>query len=193
MIHSKKVYIIAGETSGDFIGGVLIEALKHRVPGIDIKGIGGRYMEERDVPSLFPIKKISLMGFLEIIPHIFTLKTLIAIAVRDIIKEQPDLVITIDSPGFNFRVVEQLKNTGFQGKYVHIVAPTVWAYKPDRAEIMAKLYDHLLTLLPFEPPFFTKYGLATDFIGHPIFEQNFNRNTFSFKDIIFHMMLRLFV
>ena len=182
MIDSKKVYIIAGEASGDFIGGVLIEALRKRLPRIDIKGIGGRYMEEREVPSLFPIKKISLMGFLEIIPHIFTLKTLIAITVRDIMKEQPDLVVTIDSPGFNFRVVEQLKASGFQGKFVHIVAPTVWAYKPERAEVTAKLYNHLLTLLPFEPPFFTKYGLATDFIGHPVFEQNFNRDTLSFRD-----------
>lgn len=182
MIDSKKVYIIAGEASGDFISGVLIEALRKRLPRIDIKGIGGRYMEEREVPSLFPIKKISLMGFLEIIPHIFTLKTLIAITVRDIMKEQPNLVITIDSPGFNFRVVEQLKASGFQGKLVHIVAPTVWAYKPERAEVTAKLYNHLLTILPFEPPFFTKYGLATDFIGHPVFEQNFNRDTLSFRD-----------
>ena len=181
MLESKKAYIIAGEASGDFIGGVLIEALRRRVPGIIIKGVGGRYMEEREVPSLFPIRKISLMGFLEIIPHIFTLKTLIAITVRDIMKEKPNVVITIDSPGFNFRVVEKLKQSGFQGKFVHIVAPSVWAYKPERAEAIAKLYDHLLTLLPFEPPLFTKYGLATDFIGHPIFEQNFNRDVSKFR------------
>ena len=97
-------------------------------------------------------------------------------------KEQPNVVITIDSPGFNFRVVEQLKKLGFGGKFVHIVAPTVWAYKPERAEGVARLYDHLLTLLPFEPPYFTKYGLKTDFIGHPIFEQNFDRDTSSFRD-----------
>ena len=114
-------------------------------------------MEEREVPSLFPIKKISLMGFLEIIPHIFTLKTLIAITVRDIMKEQPDLVVTIDSPGFNFRVVEQLKAAGFQGKFVHIVAPTVWAYKPERAEVTAKLYNHLLTLKPHHAKCFERF------------------------------------
>ena len=182
MITNPKAYIIAGEASGDFIGGVLVEALRRKCPDIVIKGIGGRYMEEREVPSLFPIKKISLWGFLEVIPHIFTVRTLIAITVRDIMKEQPKVVITIDSPGFNFRVVEKLKQQGFKGKFVHIVAPTVWAYKPERAEKVAKLYDHLLTLLPFEPPFFTKYGLKTDFIGHPIFEQNFDRDTLSFRD-----------
>jgi lipid-A-disaccharide synthase len=182
MIENKKAYIIAGEVSGDFIGGVLVEALRHKNSNLVIKGIGGRYMEEREVPSLFPIKKISLWGFLEVIPHLFTVKTLINITVRDIMKEQPDVVITIDSPGFNFRVVEKLKDAGFQGKFVHIVAPTVWAYKPSRAERVAKLYDHLFTLLPFEPPYFTKYGLKTDFIGHPIFEQNFNRDISMFRN-----------
>lgn len=181
MFGSKKAYIVAGEASGDFIGGVLIEALRRKVPDVEIKGIGGKYMEEREVPSLFPIKKISLMGFFEIIPHIFTIRTLLAITVRDIMKEKPNVVITIDSPGFNFRVVEKLKQAGFQGKFVHIVAPSVWAYKPERAQNVAKLYNHLLTLLPFEPPLFTKYGLATDFIGHPIFEQNFNRDVSKFR------------
>lgn len=182
MIDNNKIYIIAGEASGDFIGGVLIDALRHKLPNLDIKGIGGRYMEERGISSLFPIKKIGLMGFLEIIPHIFTLKMLMAMTVRDIMKEQPKLVITIDSPGFNFRIVEKLKKQGFKGKFVHIVAPTVWAYKSERAEGVAKLYDHLLTILPFEAPYFTKYGLKTDFIGHPIFEQNFNRDTKKFRE-----------
>lgn len=181
MLKNKKAYIIAGEPSGDFIGGVLIEALRHKMPSLEIKGVGGRYMEEQGVPSLFPIKKISLMGFIEIIPHIFTLKNLIATTVKHIINENPEVVITIDSPGFNFRVVEKLKNADFKGKIVHIVAPTVWAYKPERALVTAKLYDRLLTILPFEPPFFTKYGLKTDFIGHPIMEQNFNRDAALFR------------
>lgn len=181
MSDNKKVYIVAGEVSGDFIGGVLIDALRAKMPGITICGIGGRYMEEREVPSLFPIQKISLMGFLEIIPHIFEIRTLINITVRNILKQNPDLVITIDSPGFNFRVVEILRKEGFSGKIIHIVAPSVWAYKPKRALLVARLYDHLLTLLPFEPPYFTSHGLSADFIGHPIFEQNFNRDVLAFR------------
>ncbi|MEY3196656.1 MAG: Lipid-A-disaccharide synthase [Pseudomonadota bacterium] len=171
--NNHKAYIIAGEASGDVIGALLMTALNKKMPHIQISCIGGRKMEELGYQSLFDISKISLMGYLEIIPHIFTLKRLISTTIHHILHENPDVVITIDSPGFNFRVVEGLKSKGFKGKFVHIVAPQVWAHHPEVAEKVAKLYDHLLTLLPFEPPFFTKYGLKTDFIGHPIFEQNF--------------------
>ncbi len=179
---SKKIFIIAGEASGDFIAGRVIESLKKQIPYLEIHGIGGRYMEYHGISSIFHMSLISLMGFFEIIPHIFRLKRLIKHTVRHILEYQPNVVITIDSPGFNFRVVEELKKTGLKTKFVHIVAPSVWAYKPERAKITAGLYDRLLTLLPFEPPLFTKYGLATDFIGHPIFEQNFARVTGYFSD-----------
>ena len=90
---------------------------------------------------------------------------------EEIIKFKPDLIITIDSPDFNFRVIQKNyeKAPDFNGKIAHYVAPTVWAYRAKRAEKIAKLYDLLLVILPFEPPFFQKYGLKTVFIGHPIF------------------------
>ncbi len=181
MIENKKVFIIAGEASGDLIGSKLIDALKKRIPYLDIIGIGGKHMELRGVRSIIPISKLSLMGFIEIIPHIFLLKKLIKHTVKKVIEYQPDLVITIDSPGFNFRVVEALRKEGVKSKFLHIVAPSVWAYNPERAEKVANLYDMLFTLLPFEPPLFTRYGLKTEFIGHPIFEQNFKRNVAYFR------------
>jgi lipid-A-disaccharide synthase len=181
MIENKKVFIIAGEASGDLIGGKLIDALKKKIPYLDIIGIGGKHMELRGVRSILPINKLSLMGFIEIIPHIFVIKKLINHAVKNIIEYAPDLVITIDSPGFNFRVVEELRKSHLTTKFLHIVAPSVWAYNPERAKKVADLYDMLFTLLPFEPPLFTRYGLKTEFIGHPIFEQNFKRNVSYFR------------
>jgi lipid-A-disaccharide synthase len=181
MLENKKVFIIAGEASGDLIGGKIIDALKKQLPYLDISGIGGKHMELRGIRSILPISKLSLIGFIEIIPHIFILKKLISHAVKNIIEYAPDLVITIDSPGFNFRVVEELRKSDLKTKFLHIVAPSVWAYNPERAEKVANLYDMLFTLLPFEPPLFKKYGLKTEFIGHPIFEQNFNRNVSYFR------------
>lgn len=121
------------------------------------------------------------MGFIEVIPHIFKLRRYIKHVIKQAMQYKPDVVITIDSPGFNFRVVEGLKKEGLNAKYIHVVAPSVWAYNPERAVKTAELYDLLLTLLPFEPPLFKRYGLDTEFIGHPIFEQNFLRNVSYFK------------
>ena len=172
-----KIYIIAGENSGDFIGGSLIKNLKNICQSkIDFVGIGGSFMESEGIKSLFPIYEINLIGFLEIIPHIFRLHKLIEKTVSDIIEKTPDLLITIDSPGFTYRVAKKIRNKNPNLKMIHIVAPSVWAYKPSRAEKYAKIYDHLFTLLPFEPPYFQKFGLNTSYIGHPILEQEFYSN-----------------
>lgn len=178
----KKIYIIAGESSGDLIGGMLIDAVRRYIPSLQIIGVGGEALEERGLESLFPMQKISLMGFIEIIPHIFELKRLIKQTVDHVLAEQPDIVLTIDSPGFNFRVVKQLRKANLNVKFIHVVAPSsIWAFRPKGAIKVAQLFDHLLTFLPFEPDLFTKHGLATTFIGHPIFEQNFYRNTEHFR------------
>ncbi len=121
--------------------------------------------------SDFPMKELSLMGFLEIVPHIPRLKKRIRETVQRIKSLKPDMVITIDSPGFNNRVVRQLQVIRNHTKLVHYVAPTVWAYKPGRAKKLAARYDHLLTILPFEAPYFEREGLATTFVGHPIIEE----------------------
>jgi lipid-A-disaccharide synthase len=172
----KKIYIIAGEISGDRIGAGLINALK-KLYGreVQIYGIGGAEMATQGLKSLFPMREISLMGFFEILPHIFKLKKLITQTIEDIQKVNPDVVVTIDSPGFNFRVAKLLKSSSVKTKIIHYVAPSVWAYKEGRAAKCAKLFDHLLTLFPFEVPYFTKYGLDTTCVGHPIFEYDYDR------------------
>ena len=176
-----KVYIIAGENSGDFIGGLLINALKsecrEQFDKVKFYGIGGREMRKAGLDSIFPLDQVSLMGFFEVLPHIVRLKKLIDQTVEDILVKSPQVVITIDSPGFTFRVAEKVRAMAAHIKLVHIVAPSVWAYKPGRAEKYARMYDHLLTLFPFEPKYFTDKGLPSTCIGHPVLEQAFYKGS----------------
>jgi lipid-A-disaccharide synthase len=171
-----KIYLIAGEPSGDFIGSKLIGALRARNSAAQFEGVGGELMKQEGLSSLFPVEQISLMGFWEIIPHIPRLKKLINKAAKDVILKNPEALITIDSPGFTYRVAKEVKKLAPHIKLIHVVAPSVWAYKPGRAQKYADLYDHMLTLLPFEPKYFTEIGLDARFIGHPVLEQSFYKD-----------------
>ncbi len=164
-----KIFIIAGEASGDLLGAKLITSLKNQSENnIEFYGIGGDKMESKGMKSLFPMGELSLMGFAEIIPHLPHLLKRIKETESEIKILKPDIVVTIDSPGFNFRVAKACKSFGIP--FIHYVAPSVWAYKPKRANKMAGYYDHVLALLPFEPAYFEKAGLKCSFIGHPIVE-----------------------
>ena len=164
-----KIYLVAGEPSGDLLGAHLMRAIRAATPRpIRFYGVGGPRMEAEGLNSLFPYYELSLMGFIEILPYIFNLAARMRQTVEDARTKQPDILITIDSPGFCFRLVKQLRAHELKTKFLHYVAPTVWAYKPQRAEKCAALFDHLLVLLPFEPPYFEKAGLACTFIGHPV-------------------------
>ncbi|MBL0317891.1 MAG: lipid-A-disaccharide synthase [Alphaproteobacteria bacterium] len=162
------IYLIAGEASGDILGAKLMKALKVHQPDLVFSGIGGANMQEQGLKSLFPMKELSVMGLIEIIPKIFHFKKLIKETMADIKSKKPDLVITIDSPGFNKRVARGLQPRTIP--LVHYVAPSVWAYRPGRAKTMAQLYDLLLALLPFEPAYFLPHGLRTVWVGHPVVE-----------------------
>jgi len=177
-----KFYILAGEKSGDFIGGKIMQAINKLIDNTEWSGVGGDNMAKSDLESLFPMDQISLMGFFEVLPHIFKLKKLIDDTVCDILQKNPQIVITIDSPGFTFRVAKKIKKKAPHIKLVHVVAPSVWAYKPDRAKKYAQIYDHMLTLLPFEPQYFTVHNLPSICIGHPVLEQEFYKNSTALKE-----------
>lgn len=169
MKRPLTIAFIAGETSGDQLGGWLMAALKTKRPDVRFIGLGGPMMEAQGLTSLFPIRDIALLGIAEILPHVRTIKRRIREMVEFIEREQPDIVVSIDSPGFVLRVIKQLRARGTKlPKLVHYVAPTVWAYRPKRAEIMAERFDALLCLLPFEPPYFEVLGLRAPFIGHEV-------------------------
>ncbi len=165
---AKRIYMIAGEASGDQLGGMLVQELRTLDDSIEYRGIGGFSMMQQGIASIFPMRELSIMGFAEVLPHLLSITARIRQTVQDIESFKPDVLITIDSPGFNYRVVKKLRERGVHvPKFVHYVAPTVWAYKPERAETTAALFDHLLCLLPFEPPYFED-KMITDFVGHPM-------------------------
>lgn len=164
-----RIALIAGEPSGDVLGAGLMRALREETGGrVVFNGVGGAQMMAEGLQSLFPIADLSVMGLVEILPRARLLLRRIDQAAQFIQSNPPDIVVTIDSPGFTRRVAERLSVRGFP--LMHYVAPTVWAWRPKRAQRLAKLYDHLLVLLPFEPPYFEDVGLATTFVGHPAVE-----------------------
>jgi lipid-A-disaccharide synthase len=171
---TKKFFLIAGEASGDVLGSKLIRELKLQEPDSSFVGVGGELMEKEGLTSIFPMNELAVMGFFEVVPHIFKLLRRIRQTAAAIEEINPDFVITIDSPDFCFRVIKKqnsIKNNHKKNpKKIHLIAPSVWAYREGRAEKISKLYDLLLCILPFEPPYFEKYQLKTIFIGHPICE-----------------------
>ena len=167
---TKKFFLIAGEASGDLLGSKLIKELKAKEPDAIFTGVGGELMKEQGLKSIFDMNELAIMGFFEVVPHIFKLLGRIKQSALAIKNEKPDFVITIDSPDFCFRVIKKLGSFKNRVKKIHLIAPSVWAYREKRAEKISKIYDLLLCILPFEPPYFEKYGLKTKFIGHPICE-----------------------
>lgn len=182
-MRKYKVFLSAGEPSGDFLGSHLMNSLKCRFNNnIEFAGLGGSLMEGEGMSSLFPIEELSIMGLAEIIPHIWRIRKRISETVDTIEKINPDIVVTIDSPGFNFRVGKMLKKRGKIIPLVHYVAPSVWAWRPGRAKSIAQFLNHLLVLFPFEPRYFLKEGLPTQFVGHPVVELGLENTTdFSFR------------
>jgi lipid-A-disaccharide synthase len=172
--RALRVFISAGEPSGDLLGARLISALRRRAPeGIEIDGIGGESMAREGLESLFPLSELAVMGLLEVIPHIPRLKRRIKEAAVTARRFDPDVLVTIDAPGFNKRLAAALGRTEFPK--VHYVAPTVWAWRPNRVHSFKALFDALLCLLPFEPPYFEKVGLSAPFVGHSVLEGGADR------------------
>lgn len=165
-----KVFIIAGEKSGDELGGSLLKNLKLNYKNIKILGVGGPKMLEEGLKSIFDIKELSIMGIVEVITKIPKIYSLLKLTETSINKFDPDIIITIDSPGFNLRLHKKIRYLKY--KQVHYVAPSVWAWKSYRAKQISKYLDLLLVLFPFEKKYFTRFDLNTKFIGHPITLEN---------------------
>ncbi|MES0861332.1 lipid-A-disaccharide synthase [Ruegeria sp. SCPT10] len=162
-----RVFLVAGEPSGDRLGGALMEGLKSLVPNVEFSGVGGPLMEAQGLNSQFPMSELSVMGLVEVLPKFFHLKRRIAETAQAVLDTQPDVLITIDSPDFSLRVAKIVKASS-DIRTVHYVAPSVWAWRPGRADKMAKVIDHVLALLPFEPPYMERAGMECDFVGHPV-------------------------
>jgi lipid-A-disaccharide synthase len=167
MNEPPLVYLIAGEISGDLLGGALMASLKRKNPAIDFAGIGGQTMMAQGLKPLFPMSDLSVMGLVEVLAHLPKLMRRIDETVADILAKNPAVVVGIDAPDFCFRVEKKIRAADPSIKLVHYVAPSVWAWRPGRAKKIAKFLDHVLALLPFEPPYFEAVRLACTFVGHP--------------------------
>lgn len=168
----KKFYIIAGEPSGDLLASRLMLALRAKDPTIEFVGLGGETMIAQGFDTLFDISDISVMGIFEVLPKLRLIMRRLNEVMANIRDTRPDVIVTVDSWGFAHQVLARLKKTGSRIPKVHYVAPQVWAWQKGRAKTIARLVDHLMTLLPFEPPYFEKYGLSCTFVGHPVIENN---------------------
>ncbi len=167
----KKIFIIAGEASGDILAADILKVLKSRNSDIEIHGIGGKLSLSAGLEkSLFPMEELSIMGIAEIVPKIPHFLKRIKETVQKIEDIKPDLILTVDSPEFSFRVQKNIKKKSWGGdiKQVHMVAPTVWAWRPDRAKAISEFLDGLICLFPFEPPYFEREGLPAIYTGHPV-------------------------
>ncbi len=162
-----RVYLIAGEASGDKLGAALMSGLKALHGAVDFYGVGGPLMQAEGVHSLFPMEELSVMGIAEILPKYRALMRRIAEVAADVLRLRPDVLITIDSPDFCLRVARRVK-AGSDIRVVHYVAPSVWAWRSGRAAKMAGSVDQVLALLPFEPPYMEAVGVRCDFVGHPV-------------------------
>jgi lipid-A-disaccharide synthase len=163
-----KLYVIAGEASGDALGAALLAGLKSLRPDLQVRGIGGPLMQAEGLHSLFPMEELSVMGLAEVLPKYAHLKRRIREAAADVLAAAPDALITIDSPDFVLRVARIVRAARPDLRTIHYVAPSVWAWRPGRAAKMAHVIDHVLALLPFESPYMTAAGMTCDFVGHPV-------------------------
>lgn len=168
---TAHIFLIAGEASGDRLGAELMAGLKEETGGaVRFSGIGGPLMEREGLKSLFPMDRLSVMGLAEVLPRLPELLRLIRRAADAVAEAAPDALVTIDSPDFGLRVARAAKRRNPGLKTIHYVAPSVWAWRPGRAAKMARSIDHVLALLPFEPPYMTAAGMTCDFVGHPVVE-----------------------
>ena len=172
MPNKKTVFIIAGEVSGDVLGANIMRAAARNIKFV---GIGGQNMIDAGLKPLFPMADLAVMGIVEVLAHARTLKKRITQTINAILDLRPDLVLTIDSPGFARAVINGLKKSVDGQKLIanglkfhHVVAPQVWAWRPGRAKKYAATFDKLYAFFDFEIPYFTKHGLETVAVGHPI-------------------------
>jgi len=165
----KKIFIITGESSGDKIGSLVIKKLKEKNLDIQFLAIGGENIKSEKIECIFDIKDIAYMGFIDVLKNIFSIKAKINLTVKKILEFNPDVIFSIDSPDFSFRILNEVKNINNKIKKIHLVAPQVWAWRENRKKKLYKFIDHLLLLFHFEKKYFDGF-IRNSFVGHPFFD-----------------------
>lgn len=161
-----RIAWVAGELSGDILGGAIIEALRHEHPDTLSYGVAGPRMIAAGCEPIESIDALSVMGLAEVLRELPRLLRLRRALVERLLRERPDVVVGIDAPDFNLGLERRLREAGI--RTIHVVSPTVWAWRRSRVKTIARAVDRILCLFPFEPAFYAGYGVAADFIGHPL-------------------------
>ncbi len=167
----KKIFILTGEPSGDKLASKVISKLKKKNPNIEYLSVGGSYLSSLGVKSIFDIKEITYIGFTSVLLNIFKIRHKINKTVDEIIKYNPDILFSVDSPDFTLRVAEKVKKLNTKIKTIHYVAPQVWVWREGRVKKFKKFLDHILLLFNFEKKFFDKENIPNSFVGHPLLEE----------------------
>ncbi len=167
---TERFFLIAGELSGDALGAALMDGLAAETDASFI-GVGGPLMTARGLTSQFPMEELSVMGIVEILPKLFRLLRRVRETAEAVLASDAKALVMIDSPDFCLRVAKAVKAVRPDFPVIHYVAPSVWAWRPERAQKMAQYVDHVLALLPFEPPYMQEAGMSCDFVGHPVVAQ----------------------
>ncbi len=176
----KKIFLIAGEASGDVLGASLMRSLDPEQT--ECVGVGGVLMNAQGLRSLIPMSELNIMGIWEVIMQLPRLIKLINGVVEDVERENPEILVTIDFPDFNFEVAKRLKKRGiYKGRIIHYVAPTVWAWRPGRAKRIAQFLDGMMCLFPFEPKYFKEHDLDAIYVGHPLIYQDHKKGEGDFR------------
>ncbi|MBS0245375.1 MAG: lipid-A-disaccharide synthase [Proteobacteria bacterium] len=170
--RKPRIYLVAGEESGDRLGAALIRALRRARPDIEFLAVGGSHMATEGVASLFPLGELAIIGFAAIVRSLPSILGRITQTAEAVVAAKPDLLVIIDSPEFTHRVARKVRARAPEIPIVDYVCPSVWAWRPGRAKAMRAYVDRVLALLPFEPEAMARLGgPPTDFVGHPLAEQ----------------------
>ena len=164
-----KIAIVAGEASGDMLGGHLIRALNTQRNDLTFIGIAGPKMQREGAKSLFPIEKLSVRGYVEVIKHLFGLLKLRRSLLKQLLAEKPDIFIGVDAPDFNFWLEKKLKSHGITT--IHYVSPSIWAWRGGRMSKIKRAVSHVLALFPFEPALYQSAGVPVTYVGHPLADE----------------------
>ena len=166
----KKIFILTGEPSGDKLASTVVEKLKIQNPNIDYLSVGGTNIKNLGIKTIFNLKEITYLGFTSVLFNIFKIRKKINKTVEEIIKFNPDILFSVDSPDFTLRVAEKVKKINNNIKTIHYVAPQVWVWRKNRVKKIKKFIDHMLLLFNFEKKYFDDENIKNTFVGHPLIE-----------------------